>query len=97
MRAKLRAVKAEMRQRAHQPILEQGRWLASVLRGHYYYAVPRNGQAVNGFPGRVARHRHKALRRRSQRTRLNFGRSRNPRTGHEGTFQCRTSKGRNSV
>ena len=75
MRAKLRAVKAEMRQRAHQPIPEQGRWLASVLRGHYnYYAVPGNSQAVNGFRDQVTRHWHKALRRRSQRTRLNWER-----------------------
>ena len=29
--------------RRHLPIPEQGRWLASVLRGHYnYYAVPDN-------------------------------------------------------
>ena len=33
--AKLRAVKAELMRRRHQPIPEQGRWLASVLRGHY--------------------------------------------------------------
>jgi RNA-directed DNA polymerase len=75
MRAKLRAVKAEMRQRAHQPIPEQGRWLTSALRGHYnYYAVPGNRQAVNGFRDQVTRHWHKALRRRSQRTRLNWER-----------------------
>jgi RNA-directed DNA polymerase len=75
MRAKLRAVKAEMRQRAHQPIPEQGHWLASVLRGHYnYYAVPGNSRTVNGFRDRVARHWHRALRRRSQRTRLNWER-----------------------
>ena len=35
MRAKLHAVKAEMRRRMHHPIPEQGRWLASVLLGHY--------------------------------------------------------------
>ena len=75
MRAKLRAVKTEMRQRAHQPIPEQGRWLASVLRGHCnYYAVPGNSQAVNAFRDQVTRHWHKALRRRSQRTRLNWER-----------------------
>ena len=75
MRAKLRAVKAEMRQRAHQPIPEQGHWLASVLRGHYnYYAVPGNSQAISGFRDQVTRHWHKALRRRSQRTRLNWER-----------------------
>ena len=33
MRAKLHAVKAEMRRRMHHPIPEQGRWLASVLKG----------------------------------------------------------------
>ena len=41
MRAKLKSVKTEMRRRMHHPIPEQGRWLASVLGGHYrYYAVP---------------------------------------------------------
>ena len=50
MRAKLRAVKAEMRRRMHHPIPEQGRWLASVLRGHYnYYAVPDNSRALAAF------------------------------------------------
>ena len=50
MRAKLREVKAEMRRRMHDPIPEQGRWLANVLRGHYrYYAVPDNSEALRGF------------------------------------------------
>jgi hypothetical protein len=41
MRAKLKSVRAEMRRRMHLPIPDQGRWLASVLAGHYrYYAVP---------------------------------------------------------
>jgi hypothetical protein len=41
MRAKLREVKTELRQRRTLPIPDQGRWLASVLRGHCnYYAVP---------------------------------------------------------
>ena len=35
----------------HQPIPEQGRWLASVLRGHYqYYAVPDNSAALYRLP-----------------------------------------------
>ena len=47
MRSKLRAVKTEMRRRMHLPIPEQGRWLASVLQGHYnYYAVPDNSEAI---------------------------------------------------
>src|SRR5215218_410855 len=75
LRAKLSAVKTETRRRAHQPIPEQGRWLASVLRGHCnYYAVPGNSQAVNAFRDQVTRHWYKALPRRSQRTRLNWER-----------------------
>ena len=54
MRAKLRAVKTEMRRRMHHPIPEQGRWLASVLRGHYrYYAVPDNSEALRCFRRQV--------------------------------------------
>jgi RNA-directed DNA polymerase len=34
MGAKLKQVKAELRRRRHWSIPEQGRWLASVLRGH---------------------------------------------------------------
>jgi hypothetical protein len=75
MRAKQRAGKAETRRRAHQPIPEQGHWLAGVLRGHHhYYAVSGNSQAVNGFRDQVTRRRHRALRRRSQRQRLNWER-----------------------
>jgi RNA-directed DNA polymerase len=67
LRAKLRAVKTEMRRRSHQPIPEQGEWLASVVRGHYaYYAVPGNIKAIDAFRDQVTRHWHKALRRRSR-------------------------------
>ena len=57
MRAKLHAVKTEMRRRMHHPIPEQGRWLARVLAGHYnYYAVPDNSRALLAFRSRVIRH-----------------------------------------
>ena len=57
MRAKLLAVKREMARRMHQPIPEQGRWLASVLRGHYgYYAVPDNIEALRAFRKGIIRH-----------------------------------------
>src|SRR5438128_1536677 len=47
MRAKLKAVKDQLKQRRHQPIPVQGRWLASVVGGHMaYYAVPGNTKAV---------------------------------------------------
>jgi len=73
MRAKLKSVKAEMRRRMHHPIPEQGRWLASVLSGHYrYYAVPDNGKALRCFRWRVMRHWRHALGRRSQKGRITW-------------------------
>jgi len=75
MRARLKSVKTEMRRRRHRPIPDQGRWLASVLRGHYgYYAVPDNHQAVRSFRYQIRRLWFRALRRRSQRHRLNWKR-----------------------
>ena len=75
LRAALRKVKDQLRSRMHLPIPEQGRWLASVVRGHMaYYAVPGNVQAVAAFRDEVTRHWFKALRRRSQRTTVNWTR-----------------------
>jgi hypothetical protein len=34
MRVKLREVKDQLLRHRHQPVPEQGRWLASVVRGH---------------------------------------------------------------
>jgi group II intron reverse transcriptase/maturase len=75
MRAKLKQVKAELMRRRHLPVPEQGRWLASVVRGHLaYYAVPGNIDAVEAFRDQVKRHWIRALRRRSQRTRVTWQR-----------------------
>jgi RNA-directed DNA polymerase len=75
MRAKLKQVKAELRRRRHWPIPEQGRWLASVVRGHLaYYAVPGNIDAVRAFRDQVRRHWRETLRRRSQRSRMTWER-----------------------
>jgi RNA-directed DNA polymerase len=75
MRAKLKQVNDQIKRRRHLPVPEQGRWLASVVRGHQnYYAVPGNSAAVNAFRTQVTRHWYKALRRRSQRTRINWAR-----------------------
>ena len=75
MAAKLREVKAELMQRRHLPIPDQGRWLASVIRGHCnYYAVPSNSDAVIQFRTQAIRHWCRALRRRSQRHRLDWDR-----------------------
>jgi len=73
MRAKLREVKNQLRARRHQSIPEQGRWLASVVRGYRaYYAVPGNRTAVASFRTQVTKLWHEALERRSERTRISW-------------------------
>ena len=75
VRTKLHVLKDEMQRRMHLPIPEQGRWLASVLRGHYnYYAVPDNIEALSAFRKGIIQHWLKSLRRRSQRSRLTWKR-----------------------
>ena len=75
MRAKLREVKAELVHRRYLSIPEQGKWLASVVRGHCnYYAVPDNTRAIRDFRYQVVRIWLQALRHRSQRSRLTWER-----------------------
>jgi group II intron reverse transcriptase/maturase len=75
MRAKLNALKGKIKRRMHLPIPEQGRWLASVLRGHYqYYAVPDNSEALRAFRRQAVWHWLRALRRRSQRSTVTWKR-----------------------
>jgi RNA-directed DNA polymerase len=77
MRAKLAEVNDQLKRRRHLPVSEQGRWLGSVVRGHLaYYAVPGNTDTVAAFRTQVTRQWFKALRRRSQRTRVNWDRMR---------------------
>ncbi len=75
MRAKLKGIKEELKRRRHQPVPVQGQWLRSVVLGHLnYYAVPGNTDAVASFRTQTTWHWFKALRRRSQRTRLTWAR-----------------------
>ncbi len=75
MRAKLAEVKDQLRRRRHDPLPEQGKWLASVVRGHCaYYAVPGNSHAIKEFRTQVTRYWCATLRRRSQRHRLDWNR-----------------------
>jgi RNA-directed DNA polymerase len=74
-RAKLHSLKGELLRRRDRPVPEQGRWLASVLRGHVnYYGVPGNQRALFAFRSEAVRLWRMALRRRSQRTRLTWAR-----------------------
>jgi group II intron reverse transcriptase/maturase len=73
--AKLKQAKAEIMRRRHRPVPEQGRWLASVTRGHQaYYGVPGNYDAVHAFRTQVTRHWHRALERRSQKGQITWTR-----------------------
>ena len=75
LRAKLKQVKDQLVRRRHLPVPEQGRWLASVVRGHFaYYAVPGNSRAISAFHRQTGRIWFRALRRRSQRHRLTWKR-----------------------
>lgn len=75
LRAKVKAVKTELRTRLHDPVPEVGRWLASVVRGHaQYYGVPRNSRAINLFRHQVIGLWYRSLRRRSHKTRLTWRR-----------------------
>jgi hypothetical protein len=75
MRAKLKGIKEELRRRMHQPIPEQGRWLAQVVRGFFaYHAVPTNFPALNAFHHHVKRLWMRTLRRRSQKDRTTWER-----------------------
>ena len=68
MRAKLQAIKQELRRRMHQPIPQQGRWLQQVVTGYFnYHAVPTNSRALATFRFRVTDLWQRSLRRRSQR------------------------------
>jgi len=75
MKAKIREVKDELRRHMHAPIDEQGRWLNSVLRGHYaYFAVPTNSAALSAFRHHLIVRWIRRLRRRSQRHRMTWAR-----------------------
>jgi len=68
MKAKLKEVGGQLRQRMHQPIPEQGRWLGQVVAGYYaYHAVPTNWAALAAFRYEVIRRWRWTLGRRSEK------------------------------
>jgi RNA-directed DNA polymerase len=67
MRAKLQAVKEQLRRRMHQPIPTVGVWLGRVVKGYFnYHAVPTNYHALVAFRDETIRLWRHALGRRSQ-------------------------------
>jgi group II intron reverse transcriptase/maturase len=70
MRARLAALKLQLRKRMHRPVIETGRWLRSVVRGYYqYHAVPGNLPMMGRFRYRLVRLWRHALVRRGGRKR----------------------------
>jgi RNA-directed DNA polymerase len=68
MRAKLQAVKEELRRRMHQPIPVVGKWLGRVVKGYFnYHAVPTNNRALQAFRNEITRRWRWALHRRSEK------------------------------
>ncbi len=67
MRAKLQAIKDDLRRKMHETTGAQGRWLRAVVMGYFnYHAVPTNIAALSAFRFRVMMIWHRTLRRRSQ-------------------------------
>jgi group II intron reverse transcriptase/maturase len=68
LRVKLQAIKQELRQRMHQSIPEQGKWLKQVVTGYFnYFAVPTNERTLSAFRVHVIDLWRRSLRRRSQK------------------------------
>jgi hypothetical protein len=51
MRAKLRQIKQQLRERMDDPLPQTGQWLQSIVQGYFnYYAVPGNLTSPGGVP-----------------------------------------------
>jgi RNA-directed DNA polymerase len=69
MRVTLRKIKQALRQRMHQPIPQQGKWLMQVVLGYFnYHAVPTNSRALAIFRDEVTKRWRRVLGRRSQKS-----------------------------
>jgi len=75
MVAKLRALKAELRRRMHQPVALVGEWLQKAVMGYYqYHAVPGNLDRLWTFRHRLRRLWRTILFHRSQRGKMSWER-----------------------
>jgi group II intron reverse transcriptase/maturase len=75
LRAKLQAIKQELRERMHQPIPIQGQWLKQVVTGYFnYHAVPTNKRTIAAFRFYVTQLWQRVLRRRGQSDRTDWER-----------------------
>ncbi len=70
LRSKINEVCQILHRHRHKPIVEQGKWLRSVVQGYFnYHAVPGNRKAMDRFRTQIGHGWLRALRRRSQKGR----------------------------
>jgi len=75
MRARLQEIKVQLRERMHDAIPEQGKWLKAVVTGYFaYHAVPTNSRALGAFRYHVTNLWRRTLRRRSQKDGMTWAR-----------------------
>ena len=75
MRAKLLAIKIELRRTMHDPIAKNGAWVKQMLKGHLnYFAVSGNHPSLWWFFNKVKRLWFASLKRRIQKARLSWAR-----------------------
>jgi hypothetical protein len=75
MRAKLLAVKQQLRRRMHEPIVLNAKWLRSIVQGYFnYHAVPGNIDRLSAFRHRVIRLWRTIWIRRGQKHHLTWAR-----------------------
>ncbi len=73
MRARLAAIKQELRWHLHASIPEQGSWLRHVVTGYFaYHAVPTNAPALSAFRYFVSQLWFRSLKQRSQRSAMTW-------------------------
>jgi hypothetical protein len=73
MRARLLAIKTELRKIMHDPIAKTGGWIKRMLQGHLnYFAVSGNHPSLWWFFNKVRRLWLMSLRRRSQKAYLSW-------------------------
>jgi RNA-directed DNA polymerase len=75
MRTTLLAIWDELKRRRHESVQVVGQWLTRVVTGYFnYHAVPESLIRLGGFRLAVCRLWQQALKRRSQRNRLQWSR-----------------------
>ena len=75
LRGCLAKLRREARRRMHAPVVDQWKWLVSVLRGHYaYFGLPSNYSSLRAYYEEARRIWFKSLKRRSQKSRMTWDR-----------------------